>query len=183
MPTTTTRSTAARDAAAVTYAAHVEEVFRYLAGRVTGHVAEELTAQTFVEAWASWDSYDRERGSEVAWLMGIAAHQLARHLRHEQRRARAHAAVVARERTVAALGPHPDEVADGVVAAERCARLRQALAHLCGPDRQVLLLAAQPDVTYATMAQQLDLPIGTVRSRLSRARRRLAVQMAAPVAP
>lgn len=167
------------EAVAAVYRAHVGVVHRYLSVRVGAQVGEELTAQTFVEAWARRRSYDPERGTEVAWIMGIAANVLRHHLRQERRRARAHLASAARERVLELADTLEDEVADGVTARERCSALRVALAELSRPDRQVLLLASQPDVSYAAMAELLDVPVGTVRSRLSRARQRLAVHMAA----
>lgn len=168
-----------RDDAAEMYRVHVGTIHRYLSARVGPEVGEELTAQTFVEAWARRDSYDPERGAQGAWLMGIAANVLRHHFRQEGRRARAHLALSAQQRLVDLADTMQEEVSDGLAAAERWASLRAAFGELSGPDREVLVLACHPDLSYAAMAEELEIPIGTLRSRLSRARRRLAVHMSA----
>jgi len=159
------------------YRAHVATVHRYLASRVGFEMGEELTAQTFVEAWARRDAFDPERGSQVAWLLGIATNVLRHHLRQERRRARAHMALAAQRRFTTLADSLQDEVSDAMSTVERTAAVQVALGQVDGADREVLVLAAQPDVTYRAIAEHLGIPVGTVRSRLSRARRRLAAEV------
>lgn len=75
------------------------------------------------------------------------------------------------------LGPVPEspvEPADERVAAAAVRRrLAGALAALPARDRETLLLVAWAELTYEQVAEALDIPIGTVRSRLNRARRRM----------
>ena len=61
--------------------------------------------------------------------------------------------------------------ASAVLAGQAVLALVTALADLSDGDRDVLLLVAHAGLTYAEVAQALDLPVGTVRSRLNRARR------------
>src|SRR5690606_39192680 len=65
------------------YRDHAAPVFGYLARRVGPDLAEDLTAQTFVEAWAGRERFDPRKGAGVAWLFGIAVNQLRRHRRRE----------------------------------------------------------------------------------------------------
>lgn len=153
------------------YAAHVEAVYGFLARRVGAQMAEELTAQTFAEALDHLDRFDEGRGTHAAWLFGIAANLLRRHYRHEERSLRAIAA--------AATSPPPppdldeDAAIGRVVADERWPEVAAALLDMAPGERDALLLQAWADLSYAEIATVLDIPIGTVRSRLSRARSRL----------
>ncbi len=157
------------------YDRHVDELFRYLARRVGPDAAEELVAQAFVEAWANRDAFEPERGSEGAWLQGIATNLLRRHLRTEQRRSRAVTRLSARDDHVASLDV--DQLADRLEAAETLPDLGPALASLSPGERDALLLHAVDGVSYEDIAARLDVPIGTVRSRISRARGRLGPRL------
>ncbi|MHA7126181.1 RNA polymerase sigma factor [Janibacter indicus] len=68
-------------------------------------------------------------------------------------------------------GDETDRAIDRVDSQSRGPALVTALADLSDGDRDVLLLVAHAGLTYAEVAQALDLPVGTVRSRLNRARR------------
>lgn len=71
------------------YSEHADGLFGYLARRVGPELAEDLLADTFVEAMASVSSFDPERGSVRTWLFGIASNLVRRHWRTEERRLRA----------------------------------------------------------------------------------------------
>lgn len=159
------------------YRAHVHAIHRYMATRVGDDVAEELTAQTFVEAWAEREGYDPELGSPRRWIFGIAHNVLSHHYRQERRRAAGYVAMAAQRRLANWMEAFEDEVCEAFAAAERAARLELVLRGTEQTDRELLVLGAQPDVTYQVMADAFDIPVGTVRSRLSRARRRLANQI------
>lgn len=161
------------------YRAHVSDVHRFLALRVGEDLAEELTAQTFVEAWAERSTFNPERGSPRRWIFGIANHVLYHHYRQERRRTAAHVALAAQRRLASLADVFEDEVCEALAAAERMTKVDLALSLTEPADREVLVLGAQPDVSYQVMADELDIPLGTVRSRLSRARRRLATQIEA----
>lgn len=100
------------------------------------------------------------------WLFGIAANLLRRHRRAEERRLRAYAR--------AAMAPGDASAFDGVDerldAAAATVALAHALASLGPGERDVLLLHAWADLSYEQIAGALAIPVGTVRSRLHRAR-------------
>lgn len=144
-------------------------IYRYLARRVPQAVAEDLASETFTRALEGFSSFDPERGSRRAWLFGIATNLLSRHHRDEAR------AYTAYARTGVDPLVHGHDAAETAVrradASSQGAALAAALAELSPGDRDVLLLVAHADFTHVEVAQALDIPVGTVRSRLHRARR------------
>jgi RNA polymerase sigma factor (sigma-70 family) len=140
--------------------------------RLTGDwsTAEDLMATTFLEAWRCRARLAPDGGSLRPWLLGIATN-----LARSQRR------TALRERSAIARLAAPDEspdFADDVIGrlddARRMAALRRALASLRRDELEVLALCVWSGLSYSETAQALGVPIGTVRSRLSRARRKLA---------
>jgi RNA polymerase sigma factor (sigma-70 family) len=147
---------------------HFAEISRYLARRVGATLADDLAADTFVIAFNSRQRYDCGAADARPWLFGIAANLLRRHWRTERRRLRAYA------RTgVDPLGDGADEIERRVDALAAGPALAAALAALRPSEREVLLLYAWAELSYAEIATALDLPVGTVRSRLSRTRVRV----------
>ncbi|OAB87393.1 hypothetical protein AWH69_04690 [Janibacter melonis] len=155
------------DPLAAVFERHYAEVYRYLARRVPRAVAEDLASETFVQAAARPGGFDPERGSARAWVFGIATHLLSRHHRDEVRAYRAWARTGV---DPVAAGDGAEQVDARVDAGRRASALPSALAAMADGDRDVLLLVA---LTYPEAAQALDIPVGTVRSRLHRARRDL----------
>lgn len=158
------------DVFAVLYDRYFDEIYRYLAGRLGPHIADDLAAETFLVAFRKRRSYDAARGAVRPWLYGIATKLLAQHRRSETRRLsafqRAPVDVLADD------GPE-DRVTTRVAAANAQGRLASALERLSHGDRDVLLLIALADLSYEEVAQVLDIPFGTVGSRLNRARKKL----------
>lgn len=153
------------------YDALVGPIFRYAQRRLGPSMAEEIAAQTFAEAWRTRDRFDPERGTPAAWLYGIAANVIKRHHRDELRQLRAFASSgIDPAWTVEDAG----RVVDRLDAGERWPLVAAALADMRPTDRDIITLYCWEDLTYQEVADALDLPIGTVRSRLSRARARLA---------
>jgi RNA polymerase sigma factor (sigma-70 family) len=163
------------------YTEHVDAIYGFLARRVGAQLAEELTAQTFVEALARHDTYDPERGAIGPWLFGIAANLLRRHYRQEERALRAIAAYAGRQPS--SSEDDGDRVESRVVADERWPAVAEALLAMSPGERDALLLYAWADLPYSDIAGVLDIPIGTVRSRLSRARARLTAILAEEPTP
>jgi RNA polymerase sigma factor (sigma-70 family) len=131
-----------------------DSIYGYLARRVGPDLGRDLASETFTRAFAVRKRYDPARGEPRAWLFGIANNLLRRHYRDEERRLRAFARLDVRHEA----GP-PEEP-----------KLAHALATLPREERDVLLLFAWADLAYAEIAAVLELPVGTVRSRLHRAR-------------
>jgi len=146
---------------------HFATIHRYLQRRVGPSLADELAAETFLRAFQHRDRYDAGRGTVRVWLFGIATNLLRRHHRSEHRRLSAYA----RAPQARATEDETAGVDDRVAAVALGPRLARALARTRRQDRDVLVLIAWADLSYAEAAVALDIPIGTVRSRLARARR------------
>ncbi|PJE98415.1 RNA polymerase subunit sigma-70 [Streptomyces carminius] len=157
---------------ALLYDRHAADIHRYVARRLGAGVADDVTAETFLIAFRHRARYDPERGSARPWLYGIAANLIGRHRRHEVRALRA----LARTGADPVADSWTDWVdgADSRVTAQAASGpLADALAGLSAGDRHVLLLVAWADLTYQEVADALGIPVGTVRSRLNRARRKV----------
>src|SRR5215469_9141296 len=150
---------------------HGSSLFRFLARRVHPSEAEDLLGDVFRIAFERRSAFERDRDSARPWLYGIAANVVAKHYRSEARRLRAMARVSA-ERAA------DDDPAERAVAAAdagaRWTRIVDAIGTLPAAERQVLLLFAWEELSYDDIALALGIPVGTVRSRLSRGRARLA---------
>jgi RNA polymerase sigma-70 factor (ECF subfamily) len=153
---------------------HAVAVHGYLARRV-GDLADDLLSETFLIAFRRRATY-REVHAEVRpWLLGIATNVLHAHHRAERRRYRA----LARAAGTRENQPDdPGESADRLTAQALRGPLAEALAGLAARDRDVLLLVAWGGLSYEEVAAVLDVPVGTVRSRLHRARRRTRAALA-----
>lgn len=147
---------------------HFDSVSSFLRRRSNAAIADELTSQTFLLAFRSRASFDRSRRSAKPWLLGIATNLLRHHFRGGGREARA------LERLERPTQPEfTEEAIDRADASRRRAELVSALFALTPDERDVLLLFAWADLSYGEIAEALDVPVGTVRSRLSRARSRM----------
>lgn len=145
---------------------HFDAVSRYLRRRVGEAAGDQLAAETFVIAFRRRGDYDLDRPSASPWLFGIATNLARREARTEMRRLKA----------IARIAPEqePDHGPEAIrrLDAERAqATLAQGLNALPPDQRDVLLLFAWEDFSYAEISESLDIPVGTVRSRLSHARR------------
>jgi RNA polymerase sigma-70 factor (ECF subfamily) len=135
--------------------------------------AEDVVSLTFLDAWRLREKPDEEGGSLRPWLLGIATNVT----RNTRRAARRHAAAVARLPLDEATRDFADEVAERLDDAARLALVQAALARLRRAEREVLALCVWSGLDYAAAAEALGVPVGTIRSRLSRARTKLAKQM------
>ncbi|WP_250038128.1 CU044_5270 family protein [Paractinoplanes maris] len=148
---------------------HAAAIHRYLSRRAGTTPADDLTAETFLTAFTSRATYDLSRPDALPWLYGIAANLLRGHQRSEIRQYRA----LARTGVDPALAGPEDSVPAQVTAAEHVRALAGALARLTAGEREVLTLVSQAQLSYPEVAEALDIPIGTVRSRLHSARKRI----------
>ena len=154
---------------AVLFDRHYERIWRYACRRAGPAVADELASETFVRAFAARAQYDRGRLDASPWLYGIATNLLRGHRRAEARRMRAYARAAEPAESHGGL----DGVERRVDAAACAPRVAAALASLKPADRDAVLLLALADLDYEAIAIATGVPVGTVRSRLSRARRQL----------
>jgi len=159
-------SLAAPHAFAAVFDRHYDAIAGFLRRRVEHALADELAAETFLQAFGARERYDTQRADARPWLYGIAANLLRRHRRVEERRLRAYARAAARDGEAGAF----DGVDERLDARAAGAELATALASLGSGERDVLLLYAWADLGYDEIAAALAIPVGTVRSRLHRAR-------------
>jgi RNA polymerase sigma-70 factor, ECF subfamily len=149
---------------------HATVVFRYLVRRVGVDDAEGLLGEVFRVAFEKRATYDGERPNARPWLYGIATNLLARHRRSEMRRIRATARLMARQYP---SSDPADEVAATVDAMELWPQVADAVAQLPEEERDALLLYVWEELSYQEIAAAMAVPVGTVKSRLNRAREHL----------
>jgi RNA polymerase sigma factor (sigma-70 family) len=143
---------------AVLFDRHAPHIHRYLARRTDRQVADDLVAETFLAAFAKRDRYDLSHPDARPWLYGIATNLVGQQRRDQARQYRISQA--------AAAGPevpgHADRVAADVTA--------QAM--------RPLLDAALAALSAGEVSRALDIPVGTVQSRLHRARTKVRQALA-----
>lgn len=154
---------------------HAAELLRYCFRRTADSaLAEDLVSIVFLEAW-------RRRGDLRAdadprpWLYGIATNVV----RGQWRTRRRHAAALARIDAAATAGP---SCADVFAREQEMRALLERVTSLPRREQDVLALCVWSELSYVEAAAVLGVPIGTVRSRLSRARARLRDDSTAPLA-
>jgi RNA polymerase sigma factor (sigma-70 family) len=156
------------DAFATLYDRHATALHRFVTRRLGAAFADDIVAECFLAAFRYRDKYDLSRADARPWLYGIAANVIGKHRRAEVRLLRALARTGIDPDTV----NHADQIESRVVASAAHRALSGALAALSPGDREVLLLIAWADLSYDEIAEALSIPVGTVRSRLNRARRK-----------
>jgi RNA polymerase sigma factor (sigma-70 family) len=149
------------------YDRHAPALLRFLGRRVGARIGEELVGELFRIAFERRETFDVSRASALPWLYGIGSNVLLKHRRAEARRLRASARMAA--------GGAADRRASPAALDARLLfpRVADAIESLPDAEREALLLFAWEELPYESVAEALELPIGTVRSRLNRARARL----------
>lgn len=153
-----------------------QNVYRF-ALHLTGSpsLADDVTQDVFVTVIRDAGRFEPGRAAVPAWLCGIARNFVRRRLAID----RGAASIDADEGLEAALpAPSPDPLAD-LTTAEAIDALRRAVLALPLRYREVLVLCDLQETSYLDAAATLGCPVGTVRSRLSRARSLLTVKMQA----
>ncbi len=150
---------------------HYTAVHRYLARRTAGAQADDLASATFVIAFERRCSYRPQSTSARPWLYGIAANLL----RESGRAARRDGRLALRLTTELSTSAAHDDASG-----PSTERLSTALAALEAGQRDALLLYAWEELSYEEIAEALEIPLGTVRSRLARARRHLQAELGEP---
>jgi RNA polymerase sigma-70 factor (ECF subfamily) len=158
------------------YDRHAAALQRFVARRLGPQIAEDVTAETFLAAFRRRSTYDSSRLDARPWLYGIAIKLIGRHRRAEVRMLRALARVPFADPSMDGL----DRAEDRLAVAAAGPAIARALSELPTDHRDVLLLVAWADLSYEQIAVALGIPVGTVRSRLSRARTRMRNALAEP---
>lgn len=143
---------------------HGKAVFSYVARRVDREIAADIAAEVFARALKSRHTYDTARQDCRPWLYGIARNLIAETLRAEVRQQQI--ATTAGDRPLV----HEDSTVERAMATLASPRLQAALDLLSPDDRRTFLLYAVHGYSYAEVARELSIPVGTVASRISRAR-------------
>jgi RNA polymerase sigma-70 factor (ECF subfamily) len=155
----------------VIFERHFGAIHGYLRRRLDRQLADELASQTFLVAFDRRAHFDHRRLDSRPWLFGIATNLARNHRRREIRELRA----------IGELPPDPVLGIDGVESRIDAERMRgllaQALADLPAGEADVLLLVAWAELDQHEVADALAIPVGTVKSRLSRARGRLQAEL------
>jgi RNA polymerase sigma-70 factor (ECF subfamily) len=163
------RSVTEPEAFGLIFDRHAAAIHHYLARRIGRTLADDLAAETFLIAFRGRDRYDLAYPDCRPWLYGIAANLLRGHRRAEVRQYRA----LARTGVDPAYAGHDDRVLSRVTAEAHVRALAAVLARLPVGEREVLTLVSQAQLSYPEVARALGIPVGTVRSRLHSARKRL----------
>jgi RNA polymerase sigma-70 factor (ECF subfamily) len=145
-------------------------IYEYLARSVGADRADEYAGDVFVAAFDARVRYDPQFGSVRGWLFGIAANIRRNRARSDWRGRRAWDRMgVERDAEESAF----EVVEERLDYGKELASVAEFLRQLSDIDRDVLVLYAWGELTYAEIAQALGVEVGTVRSRLARARGRL----------
>lgn len=159
------------DAFGELYERHARAVQAYCLWRTADlQSAEDATATVFLEAWRKRQCLTLTTDSAAPLLLGIANNVV----RHQWRSQRRYRDALDRVRNVGQAPPDLEsEAIARLDAIEQLRRGGEAIRGLPRREREVLALLAWSDLSYSEIAAALGLPIGTVRSRLARARARL----------
>jgi RNA polymerase sigma-70 factor, ECF subfamily len=163
------------DAVSRLFARYQGSIYRYAAHMCGRDAGDDIVQETFLTMMRQPRRYDPARGSVIAYLFGIARHLALRRLT-----SRAAGAfdeeLVERDET---FDPGQETVLDGLTRTETIEAVRAAVQSLPPPYREVIVLCELQEMDYATAAGIVQCPIGTIRSRLHRARGLLSAKLAA----
>lgn len=150
---------------------HARAVNAFATYRVGRHAAEDVLSETFLVAFRRRVDFDTDAESAAPWLLGIASRLIRRHRAVEAKQWRSFAASISQVERSSHGGV--DDAMVRVDAEREVAALKARIAALAPKDRETLLLYAWEGLSYEEVAVALGVPVGTVRSRLSRVRKRL----------
>jgi RNA polymerase sigma-70 factor (ECF subfamily) len=147
---------------------HAQAVYNFCARRTADlAMAEDLTSITFLEAWRHRHRAPLgQADGALPWLLGVA-NNVVRNARRAQHR---HRAVLARLPSPSVVPAAEDQAVDRSVTEARLRAALDAIAALSDGEREVVMLVLWSDLSYEEAAAALGVPVGTIRSRLSRAR-------------
>ena len=154
-----------REAFAELYDRREPSLFRYaLHMTCSVHAAEEIAQEVFVQLMSSGSRYDDSKGPLEAWMYGVARNLV----RVFRRRGSVEEAVDQ---------PVEHDIVGGMIVDESLAALRAAVQELPGNYREVVVMCDLEERNYDEAAQMMGCPVGTIRSRLHRARALLSAKL------
>ena len=136
--------------------------------------AEDMVHDTFVALMREPNSFDPLQGTVFGYLCGVLRHRVSRHFRQQRR----WVALDTETDTSPAHASDAQGPADDIARSEITAAFRRAMLELPLQHREVIALCDLEELPYHTVAGILDCPVGTVRSRLHRARALLTIRLA-----
>jgi RNA polymerase sigma factor (sigma-70 family) len=150
---------------------HQASVHAYAARRAGRDAADDILAEVFLAAFASRKRFDPTVESALPWLYGIAGNIVSRRWRTLAAADRIQQSAAQHVGTTA--DSHEDHVIGRLDSADAWASVREVLDELAEGDREAILLFAWEELSYPEIALAMGIPIGTVRSRIHRARAQL----------
>jgi len=164
-------ATTAGPALAALFDRHADAIYNYCFRHTASwSTAEDATSTVFLEAWRGRARVAVHDETALPWLYGIA-NNVCRNLARSHRRMTHAVSRVSHEGTTP---DHADSVVRRLDSQRQMATLLEKVAALPRREQEVLALVVWSGLSYEAAAATLDVPVGTVRSRLSRARTRLA---------
>ncbi|GAA1554382.1 sigma-70 family RNA polymerase sigma factor [Actinomadura kijaniata] len=159
---------------------HARTVYNYCFRRTADWTAaEDLTSVVFLETWRRRDRVRMESASLLPWLYGVAANVLHNHRRGLRR----HRDALARLPLPETTADDADDTAARLDAERQMRAVLASIDRLSRRDREILTLSAWEGLSYQEIATALGIRVGTVRSRLARARERLRADLGLPAEP
>ena len=172
--------TGSPDALAALFDRHADRIYNHCFRWIGDWAeAEDAVGTVFLEVWRHRHRVAIHDDSALPWLYGVATNVCRNLTRGRRRRLLATSSLPAAE----AVADHADQVTDRLASEQRMRTVLAAVENLPPGEREVLSLVAWAGLTYEQAAAALDVPVGTVRSRLSRARARLAARLDDPQHP
>jgi len=157
------------------FASYERPIFRYAAHMCGRDAADDIVQETFLALLRGRGRYEPARGTVAAYLFGIARHCVLRRLSDIEV-----AAFERDERDGRMEGdPGAPSVLDDLSRQETVQAVRAAIATLPAPYREAIVLCELQDMAYADAAAVAQCPVGTIRSRLHRARALLTMKLSA----
>ena len=153
------------------FARHQRQVFRYASYMGGADVADDIVQDTFLAVLRQKGRTDTLTGSVIGYLIGIARHLVMK------QRAQPWPAAPASEDAIDLPSDEPNAF-DRLVMSESVDQVRAAVRSLPPAYREAIVLCELEDIDYADAAAMMQCPVGTVRSRLHRARALLAAKLA-----
>jgi RNA polymerase sigma factor (sigma-70 family) len=158
------------------YERHGRALLRFSAAMCRSRqVAEDLVHDTFVALLREPFSFDPALGTVYGYLCGVLRHRVSRHYRQQKRWV---ALDTNDDSSEPAAPPENHSPTDEIARSELTAAFRRAMLELPMQHREIIALCDLEELPYATVANILQVPVGTVRSRLHRARALLSIRLA-----
>jgi len=167
------------EALASLYRRHGSLIYRFSLRMCSDQsIAEEVTQEVFLALLRQGESFDPSRAALSTWLCGIARRQVWKHLERRQRDLSIELMALDEEGERFEAESPEDGPADLLTRKEAVAAVRQELDQLPVHLKEVLVLCVFEEMTYEEAALIVAVPVGTIRSRLYRAKRRMKLALA-----